>query len=82
MISFPVAPVRPGAFSCSAMQADDDNTIGKSGIRLGQLRRTARLYHKNPDAAAALGITGTSFVKLCEKHGIETPLARKKRVDP
>ena len=81
------SPARPGcpsatrAFSCSAMQADDDNIIGKSGIRLRQLRRAARLYHMNPDAATALGVTTTSFVKLCEKHGIETPLARKKRLD-
>ena len=63
------------------MQADDDNIIGKSGIRLRQLRRAARLYHMNPDAATALGVTTTSFVKLCEKQGIETPLARKKRLD-
>ena len=60
---------------------EDDDVLGKSGIRLRQLRRAARLYHKNPDAATALGVTTTSFVKLCEKNGIETPLARKKRVD-
>ena len=49
------------------MQADDDTTIGKSGIRLGQLRRTARLYHKNPDAAAALGITAEIITVFARK---------------
>ena len=59
---------------------DDDYIPGKSGIRLGQLRRVARLYHKNPDAATALGLTPPSFSRLCREHGIETPLERKRRL--
>ena len=59
---------------------DNDYVLRKSGIKLGQLRRVARLYHKNPDAALALGLTPPSFSRLCREHGIETPLERKRRL--
>ncbi len=61
---------------------DDENMIlGPSGITLGKLRRVARLYNQNFDAAAALGIQPRSFGRLCKEHGIETPWVRKRRLN-
>ncbi len=62
--------------------ADNDRPLGSSGITLGQLRRTARLYHRNIEAAQALGITVRSFSRLCRQHGIQTPYARKQNRRP
>ena len=62
---------------------DDDEymILGPSGITLGKLRRVARLYNKNSDAAGALGIQPRSFSRLCKEHGIETPWVRKRRLN-
>ena len=41
---------------------DDENMIlGPSGITLGKLRRVARLYNRNSEAAVALGVNAQSF---------------------
>lgn len=42
--------------------------------------RAARIYRLNKDAARALEISGSSFVGYCEKFGIETPSARRRRL--
>jgi hypothetical protein len=44
-----------------------------------QVERVARLYRHNAEAAAALGITPRSFVRVCRKLGVETPYVRAKR---
>ena len=41
------------------------------------LERVARLYKQNAGASAALGINQRTFSRLCHKHGIETPYARR-----
>ena len=38
------------------------------------------MYHSNADAAAALGLTGRSFARVCRQLGIETPYARARRL--
>jgi hypothetical protein len=44
-----------------------------------QIERVARLYKRNADAAAALGIATRSFARLCRELGIETPYSRARR---
>ena len=44
-----------------------------------RIERVARMYPDGESAAAALGITPQSFTRLCRKHGIETPRARRQR---
>mgnify|MGYP001471519479 CR=1 FL=1 len=46
---------------------------------IDQVRRVARIYRCNADAAAALGITTRSFSRLCRQEGIETPYVRGQR---
>ena len=41
--------------------------------------RAARVYRRNQDAARALYISATAFTDHCEKFGIETPAARRRR---
>jgi len=48
-------------------------------ITRAAVERVARIYKTNQDAAAALEITSRSFSRLCRRHGIETPYARKLR---
>ena len=43
------------------------------------IERVARIYKTNQDAGAALGILPDSFARLCRKHGIESPYARRQR---
>ncbi len=49
------------------------------GISRDQVERVARIYKTNEDASRALGIEMRSFGRLCRRHGIETPWARKRR---
>ena len=44
---------------------------------IDQVQRAARLYRTNKDACLALGITLQAFSRICRRHGIETPRARK-----
>ena len=47
------------------------------------VRRAARVYASNKDAAAALGIDTRSFSRICRENGIQTPYYRgrlKRRV--
>lgn len=44
-----------------------------------RLRRAARIYRTNADAAVALGITGHAFGRACARGNIETPNERKIR---
>ena len=44
-----------------------------------QIERAARLYKRNVDASAAIGITQHTFGRLCREYGIETPHARMRR---
>ena len=46
---------------------------------LDSVRRVARLYASNKEAAAALGIDLRSFGRICRQHNIETPFVRKRR---
>lgn len=46
---------------------------------LDQVERAARLYKRNAEAAAALGIAPRSFARLCRELGIETPYKRARR---
>ena len=43
-----------------------------------RIERVARIYGSNKAAGAALGITPSSFARLCRRYGIETPYARKR----
>jgi len=49
------------------------------GISRDQVERVARMYKTNEGASQALGIEMRSFGRLCRRHGIETPWARKRR---
>lgn len=42
-----------------------------------RVARVARIYANNKAAGAALGITPSSFARLCRRYGIETPYLRK-----
>jgi hypothetical protein len=44
-----------------------------------QVERAARVYHRNADASAALGITMRAFSRACRRYGIETPYVRRRR---
>lgn len=44
-----------------------------------QVERAARVYHRNVDASAALGVTLRSFGRLCREFEVETPYARHRR---
>ena len=46
---------------------------------LESVRRAARMYATNKEAAAALGIGSGTFAKICRENGIETPHNRKLR---
>ena len=59
----------------------EKEAFGRS-IPIEQLKRAARLYHANGDAAAALGITARSFARLCRKHDIQTPYRRRSPASP
>ena len=45
-----------------------------------EVARAARMYHLNQDAARALDISDVTFTDYCEKFGIETPSARRRRL--
>ncbi len=53
---------------------------GERGADRDQIERVARIYASNEDAAQALGIVMRSFSRLCRRHGIETPYARRRRL--
>jgi len=42
-----------------------------------QVERAARLYRTCKDASLALGITQQAFTRICRRHQIETPRARR-----
>ena len=44
-----------------------------------QVIRAARIYRTSEAAGQALGIHATSFNRLCKKHDVESPGARRKR---
>ena len=46
-----------------------------------RIERAARIYASNRDAGLALGIAPSSFGRLCRRFGIETPQARRQRVN-
>lgn len=48
-------------------------------ISLDRVKRVARLYASNKEASQALGIAAGSFGRICRRHGIETPFARRHR---
>jgi len=51
-----------------------------AGIDRYCVERVARMYASNEEAARALGIVMRSFSRLCRRHGIETPYARRLRL--
>ena len=53
--------------------------MATSSLDRETLERTARVYRSNRDAGIALGIAPGSFSRLCRRHGIETPQARRIR---
>ena len=42
------------------------------------VRRVARIYASNKDAAAALGIDPRSFARICRENCIQTPYYRSR----
>jgi hypothetical protein len=42
-----------------------------------RVERAARIYANNKDAGAALGVTPSSFARLCRQYGIQTPFVRR-----
>lgn len=51
-----------------------------NGIPAETLERAARIYKTNKDAGAALGMSMRGFARACQRHGIETPYARRKKL--
>ena len=41
-----------------------------------RIERVARIYGSHKAAGAALGITPSSFARLCRRYGIQTPYVR------
>ncbi len=56
-----------------------EDTVVNKGFSREQIERVARMYKCNQDASRALGITIRSFSRLCRKHDIESPFARRQR---
>lgn len=50
-----------------------------ANISRERLERAARIYNSSVEAAAALGIAGGTFARICQERGIETPAQRRKR---
>ena len=48
-------------------------------IERDRIERAARIYASNQDAGVALGIAPSSFGRLCQRYGVETPKARRQR---
>ena len=42
-----------------------------------RVERVARIYASNKEAGAALGITSSSFARLCRRYDIQTPHVRR-----
>lgn len=42
-----------------------------------RVERAARIYASNKDAGVALGVTPSSFARLCRHYGIQTPFVRR-----
>ncbi|MBI4311008.1 MAG: hypothetical protein HY681_04420 [Chloroflexi bacterium] len=42
-----------------------------------RVERAARIYASNKDVGAALGVTPSSFARLCRHYGIQTPFGRR-----
>ena len=50
------------------------------GITRAHVERVARIYESDKEAARALDIMQSFFVRLCRQYGIETPYARRQRL--
>ncbi len=48
-------------------------------VSCDSVTRAARIYKKNKDARAALGISLRYFSRLCRQYEVETPYARHRR---
>ena len=48
-------------------------------VSCDSVARAARIYKKNKDASAALGISLRYFSRLCRQYEVETPYARHRR---
>lgn len=52
---------------------------GPRSISLERIKRCARIYGSNREAAAAMGIAENTFSRLCRENDIDTPLVRRKK---
>ena len=48
-------------------------------VSCDSVARAARIYKRNKDASAALGISLRYFSRLCRQYEVETPYARHRR---
>jgi len=51
----------------------------KTGISRERVERASRIYNTVEDAALAMGISGTTFRRLCERFNIDTPAERRRK---
>ena len=52
----------------------------KKSVTLAEIERVARMYRTNTESHRALGISITTFLKLCRMQKVETPAQRRKRI--
>ena len=50
-----------------------------SRIGRERVKEAAKIYLYNADAARSLGISGTTFARLCDRLGVESPYAQRRR---
>lgn len=53
---------------------------GKPVYTADQIRRVARMYNTNADAASALRLSVGGFVRICRRMNVELPHERKRRI--
>ena len=52
---------------------------GQAPVARERIEKAARMYRTNQDAGLAMGMTPSSFGRLCRRYDIETPMARGQR---
>ena len=79
-----MSPISLGStgFDELVAQRAEDKALSRARITAynkESVDQVARMHHRNIDAAQALGVSVTGFVKLCRKHGVKTPPERRKK---
>ena len=58
---------------------DPDPSLRPGEVSKERLERACRLYSTNREAALALGVHSGSLGRMCRRHSIATPAARRRQ---